>query len=67
MSRLDLHGVKHEDVFRKVIHFVEDSWDSGDEVDIITGHSGAMRDIVIKELQFHIQTEGRALCQFQRA
>ena len=50
MARLDLHGIKHEDVPRKVIHFVEDSWDSGDEVEIVTGHSGTMRDIVIKVL-----------------
>ena len=51
MSRLDLHGFKHEDVPREVIRFVEDSWDCGDETTIVTGHSGRMKDIVIEVLE----------------
>ena len=51
MARLDLHGIKHEDVHREVIRFVEDSWDCGDGATIITGHSGVMKDIVIEVLE----------------
>jgi hypothetical protein len=48
---LDLHGVKHEDVSRYVTYFIEDHWDCDDVVDIITGHSSIMRDIVIEVLE----------------
>jgi len=48
--QLDLHGVRHEDVTRKVVHFIEDHWDCGEEVEIITGHSKVMRRLVEKTL-----------------
>ena len=51
MVKLDLHGFKHEDVPREVIHFVEDSWDCGDEIEVTTGHSGRMKSIVIEVLE----------------
>lgn len=51
MAILDLHGFKHEDVPREVIRFVEDSWDCGDETEIITGHSIVMKSIVIEVLE----------------
>ena len=49
-TKLDLHGVKHEDVRREVIRYIEDNWDSGDMVEIITGHSEKMKGIVFKVL-----------------
>lgn len=45
--KLDLHGIKHEDVNSKVIRFIEKNWDSGNELEIITGHSTKMKSIVI--------------------
>jgi DNA-nicking Smr family endonuclease len=45
MKKLDLHGLKHEDVKRKVIHFIEDNWNSGEVVEIITGHSPKMKHL----------------------
>lgn len=50
MKKLNLHGIKHKDVTRKVIHFIEDHWDSDEEVEIIVGNSNKMRKIVIAVL-----------------
>ncbi len=47
MKKLDLHRVRHKDVRSKVIRFVEDNWNlTNDEVEIITGHSPEMQEIV---------------------
>ena len=46
MDKLDLHGIKHEDVYKAVIQFIEKNWASGKEIQIITGHSAKMRSIV---------------------
>jgi DNA-nicking Smr family endonuclease len=46
MKKLDLHGLRHEDARRAVISLVEGSWNTGIEVQIITGHSTRMREIV---------------------
>lgn len=46
MKKLDLHRTRHEDARRKTIHFIEDDWGSGEEVEIITGNSDRMRGIV---------------------
>lgn len=46
MDRLDLHGVKHQDVRSMVIRFVERYWNTDTEVEIITGHSERMKSIV---------------------
>lgn len=46
MKELDLHGVRHEDVEREVIRFVEDNWGKGEAVRIITGHSIEMVKLV---------------------
>lgn len=51
MIKLDLHGFKHEDVPREVIHFVEDNWNNGDEVEIVTGHSKTMKNVVVEVLK----------------
>ena len=47
MNKLDLHGTKHEEVKRKTIRFIESNWGSGSEVEIITGNSFKMQDLVI--------------------
>ncbi len=46
MEKLDLHGVKHEDVRRKVINFVEGSWNCPHDLEIITGYSVKMKGLV---------------------
>jgi len=50
MKKLDLHRTRHDDAKRKVIRFVEDGWGSKEEVEIITGNSQRMKDIVIDVL-----------------
>lgn len=50
MEKLDLHGVRHTDVRREVIHFVEDNWGTDWWVEIVTGHSQKMRDCVVEVL-----------------
>jgi hypothetical protein len=45
-NQLDLHGVPHEDVKWEVIRFFELFWNSDQEIEIITGNSPPMRDIV---------------------
>lgn len=47
---LDLHGIKHEDARRQTIAFVEANWNSNKTVEIITGHSYKMREVVSKVL-----------------
>lgn len=51
MEKLNLHGTKHENVTRKVIRFIEDNWDSGREIEIITGYSNKMQELVINVLE----------------
>ena len=43
---IDLHGVRHEDVPRMLIEVIEASWDSGDHLEVVTGHSKRMKEIV---------------------
>lgn len=38
--------MRHEEVSRAVIRFVEDNWNSGETVRIITGHSPEMKKLV---------------------
>jgi len=47
MRKLDLHRLKHREAERKTIRFIEANWDSGEEVQIITGNSGKMRRLVM--------------------
>ena len=45
---LDLHGLKHEYVFRTVDHFISEHILMGtDSIHIITGNSNHMKDMVI--------------------
>lgn len=47
VSKLDLHGVKHEDAKKSVILFIENHWgEDGENLEIITGHSNEMKQIV---------------------
>ena len=51
MNSLDLHGIKHIDVPRKVDEFIWDAMSSNKkEVEIITGLSEEMKKIVISTL-----------------
>jgi dsDNA-specific endonuclease/ATPase MutS2 len=50
-NKLDLHGVRHQNVPREVDKFIGEHLLKGTgEVSIITGHSEQMRDIVNKTL-----------------
>jgi len=49
--KLDLHGVRHKEARRKTIRFIEDNWDNGNELEIITGHSTRMKGIVVNVIQ----------------
>ena len=46
MQKLDLHGTNHEDAGRDIIRFIEDNWDSDKVIEVITGNSPLMRNIV---------------------
>jgi len=47
MEKLDLHGMKHEDIRGEVIRFVEDNWNTnGAELEIVTGHGTTMKYLV---------------------
>ena len=50
LHKLDLHGVRHDDVKSKVINFIEDNWSSEEDLEIITGHSSKMKGIVLNVL-----------------
>jgi DNA-nicking Smr family endonuclease len=49
-SLLDLHGVRHSDVRKLVIDFVENHWNSNVCGEIVTGHSIQMRNLVTEVL-----------------
>lgn len=57
--KLDLHGIKHEDVEGMVVRFIEKHWNKQRELEIITGHSTKMKGLVINiimeyELLYHV-------------
>jgi DNA-nicking Smr family endonuclease len=49
--RINLHGVKHEDVAQIVIRFIEKYWNTGTKIQIVTGNSPVMKKEVIKVLK----------------
>lgn len=49
-NSLDLHGVKHADVKQTVINFIEGHWNKGHELTLVTGHSSAMKGLVLEVL-----------------
>lgn len=50
MYKLDLHRTRHEDVRRAVIRFIEDHWHETVNLEIVTGNSFKMREIVTQIL-----------------
>ena len=57
-KKIDLHGNRHKMARTETIRAIEDSWGSGDTLDIITGHSPSMKAIVtevIKEYDVDFQ------------
>ena len=52
MRTLDLHGVKHADVARLMDQFIWEQMNKkSKEIEIITGISQTMKDVVIKNLK----------------
>lgn len=51
MNKLDLHRTRHEDVNSEVIRFIEKYWNSDKEIEIITGYSNRMKNLVTKVLE----------------
>jgi hypothetical protein len=47
----DLHRLRHEDARREVIRFVEEHWNEEAELEIITGNSARMQDVVTEVLK----------------
>jgi DNA-nicking Smr family endonuclease len=48
--KLDLHRLRHEEARRAVIRFIEEHWDDGSELEIVTGNSTKMKGIVLNIL-----------------
>ena len=46
MKKLDLHGMPHADVTNACHEFINQHWNTGQELHIITGHSPAMKELV---------------------
>ena len=46
-KKVDLHGIRHDDARQKVIHAIEDNWDTDNRIEVITGHSRKMKEIVV--------------------
>ena len=44
--KLDLHRLRYVDAERSVIEFIEDHWDEDVDLEIITGNSSQMKDLV---------------------
>ena len=52
MKTLDLHGVKHADVAKLIDQFIWEQMNKkSKEIEIITGISQTMKDVVIKNLK----------------
>ena len=50
MEKLDLHGMRHHLAEATVIRKVEEFWDTNTEIEIITGNSTGMKEIVKRVL-----------------
>lgn len=54
MKKLDLHGTRHDEAPRELEHFLYNSMTAGDEeVEIVTGNSPTMKEIVSKVAKDH--------------
>ena len=47
LKKIDLHNLRHDEVRNFLIHNIEDMWNSETDVQIITGHSEKMKEIVV--------------------
>ena len=50
-NKLDLHNTKHSETRQEVIAIIEKCWDTNIDLQIVTGHSNAMREEVINVLK----------------
>jgi|TARA_R100000030_G_scaffold34404_1_gene25689 hypothetical protein len=50
MAKLDLHGTRHEDAKILTTKFVEKNLRTAESLEIVTGHSPQMREIVLDVL-----------------
>ena len=50
-NKLDLHNTKHSETRQEIITIIEKYWDTSTELQIITGHSNAMKEEVITVLK----------------
>lgn len=50
LYKIDLHTLRHEDARRSVIRFIEEHWNEPTELEIVTGNSIIMKNIVIEVL-----------------
>jgi len=50
MAKLDLHGTRHEDAKKLTTDFVEKNLRASSLLEIVTGHSPQMREIVLDVL-----------------
>ena len=48
--KLDLHGLRYEDARRSTIRFIEDHWSEDAQLEIVTGNSYFMRELVTEIL-----------------
>lgn len=47
MTKLDLHRMKHSEAEASIIRVIEQHWDKPCEIEVITGNSTKMKEIVI--------------------
>ena len=46
MEKLDLHGLNYDEARRETIKFIEKHWDNFINLEIVTGHSIQMQNVV---------------------
>jgi hypothetical protein len=55
-NKIDLHRTRHGDVRSKVIRFIESHWGTATELEIVTGNSNRMRELVVEVLEeYHLE------------
>ena len=60
---LDLHGAVYEDVDDMVHRFVNENWEEGRELHVVTGHSMRMKNIVKDILKMYdVEIEDGDMC-----
>ena len=46
VAKIDLHGLRHEDARKHLIRKIEELWGTGEPIDVVTGNSPRMKEIV---------------------